>query len=182
MLVAAGGAIIIIKYFLRSKTRHSKSQRGGLGPGSLRGAGFLAACRVGGEKEGGWARPSFKDWVFFFPQWGLGVCVVLWSVGCKSISCSFIHMKKGFQQQRSATPRPRPSNKHSSNDHFLRHRIARKHLHSAHSKRQSSTTLALNAQTTQGCAKDSKLNTRGQRQGIAPSFRVHEVWVLGFLA
>ena len=25
------------------------------------------------------------SWVFFFPQWGLGVCVVLWSVGCKSI-------------------------------------------------------------------------------------------------
>ena len=25
------------------------------------------------------------SWVFFFPQWGLGVCVVLWSVGCKSM-------------------------------------------------------------------------------------------------
>ena len=25
------------------------------------------------------------NWVFFFPQWVLGVCVVLWSVGCKSI-------------------------------------------------------------------------------------------------
>ena len=25
------------------------------------------------------------SWVFFFPQWGLGVCVVLWSAGCKSI-------------------------------------------------------------------------------------------------
>jgi hypothetical protein len=25
------------------------------------------------------------NWVLFFPQWGLGVCVVLWSVGCKSI-------------------------------------------------------------------------------------------------
>jgi hypothetical protein len=34
------------------------------------------------------------SWVFFFPQWGLGVCVVLWSVGCKSIHFlvhSFIH-------------------------------------------------------------------------------------------
>ncbi len=25
------------------------------------------------------------NWVFCFPQWGLGVCIVLWSVGCKSI-------------------------------------------------------------------------------------------------
>ena len=25
------------------------------------------------------------NWVFFLPQWGLGDCVVLWSVGCKSI-------------------------------------------------------------------------------------------------
>ena len=34
------------------------------------------------------------SWVFFFPQWGLGVCVVLWSAGCKSIQFlvhSFIH-------------------------------------------------------------------------------------------
>jgi membrane protein required for beta-lactamase induction len=36
------------------------------------------------------------SWVFFFPQWGLGVCVVLWSVGCKSIQFlvhSFIHSR-----------------------------------------------------------------------------------------
>ena len=37
---------------------------------------------------------TMLSWVFFFPQWGLGVCVVLWSVGCKSIQFlvhSFIH-------------------------------------------------------------------------------------------
>ena len=36
------------------------------------------------------------SWVFFFPQWGLGVCVVLWSVGCKSIQF-LVHsfMQKG---------------------------------------------------------------------------------------
>ena len=28
---------------------------------------------------------TMLSWVFFFPQWGLGVCVVLWSAGCKSI-------------------------------------------------------------------------------------------------
>ncbi len=32
-----------------------------------------------------WLGDHVLSWVFFFPQWGLGVCVVLWSVGCKSI-------------------------------------------------------------------------------------------------
>jgi hypothetical protein len=45
-------------------------ERGGLGPGSLRGAGFLAVCwssgvsygpGSGGIGRGGWARPSFKE-------------------------------------------------------------------------------------------------------------------------
>ena len=52
------------------------------------------------------------SWVFFFPQWGLGVCVVLWSVGCKSIQFlvhSFIQEEEeeGGLYCRSAT---RPQN------------------------------------------------------------------------
>jgi hypothetical protein len=38
------------------------------------------------------------SWVFFFPQWGLGVCVVLWSVGCKSIQF-LVHSFKYFSFQ-----------------------------------------------------------------------------------
>ncbi len=41
------------------------------------------------------------NWVFFFPQWGLGVCVVLWSVGCKSIQF-LVHSTGGWQLPWSA--------------------------------------------------------------------------------
>jgi membrane protein required for beta-lactamase induction len=49
------------------------------------------------------------SWVFFFPQWGLGVCVVLWSVGCKSIQFlvhSFMHSKEPTHGLRNTHPQP----------------------------------------------------------------------------
>ncbi len=41
------------------------------------------------------------SWVFFFPQWGLGVCVVLWSVGCKSIQF-LVHSTRTAQKNPGA--------------------------------------------------------------------------------
>ena len=46
------------------------------------------------------------SWVFFFPQWGLGVCVVLWSVGCKSIQF-LVHSFMGWRSLPAAARAPR---------------------------------------------------------------------------
>jgi hypothetical protein len=65
------------------------------------------------------------SWVFFFPQWGLGVCVVLWSVGCKSIQFlvhSFMHSKEPTHGLRNTHPQPslfhiHPTLPHSHGNH-----------------------------------------------------------------
>ncbi len=46
------------------------------------------------------------SWVFFFPQWGLGVCVVLWSVGCKSIQFLVHSTQHDYEQigRKNKTP------------------------------------------------------------------------------